>query len=431
MKHVLYFCQYYPPYQTTESFRAVKTVKELVNNGIKVTIITSYDGEHDIYDATIADIPKGVKVFRVNNYIKRSSKKKVNLYYDNSLLSKIKNNLLMLIKDILIFPDVNIFWSFRILPTVIKLVKNEKIDHILVNIPPFSLAVLALLIKKITKIEYSIDIRDEWRTHYKGVNKLFVRKLKKETLPRRLWNLFLENICVNNSKNVFTVSNFLKEYFDKQYPNHKRNYVCYNGYLKNDFSKLKTKKRDSDFYTYYYVGKMDVMDLSYNPEKLFQGFKLFLEKYNEKKCKFHIIGSVNDKTKALVDSLGLGEYVIFHGRIERSVLLNELVNADILVHFYYPDLHPEAISLKVFEYLYYNKPIMSCSNKNGEMGSFIHKTQSGITCWGNDENQIAKVFYEIQNFNTEILSSCERKGIIAEYDFSNIAKIFVSKIFEV
>ncbi len=428
MKKILYIVYYFPPYQITDSFRATRVAKFLPDNGIKPIVLTGYEGKHHWQEKTLDELPPEVEIHRVSNPISYKRKNSVNLYKETSKLQKFKNRLIMTLKDIVISPDSYIIWTLKIIPTAIKLIKKHKIDHVMICIGPYSPALAGYILKKLTGVTYTLDYRDEWRKNYKGTSELFERQVKPESLPRRFWNNFWEKRCVENAKNVFTVSKHMTDVIKKFYPKQKRAFACYNGFVKSEYSHLDSSpKPTTDILQFYYIGHFDVDSLSYNPIKFLSGYKSFL-KNSEYKAQLHLFGDMNEQTKALITKLALDNDIVIHGRFEHSTLLKKLMKADFFVQFCYPDLHPETLSLKMFEYVFLNKPIISFSSEVGEMASFIKETRSGYTCWGYDENSIEKLFHKIIEFPKEELFSPERKEIIEKYNFEKIVSFMASKL---
>jgi glycosyltransferase involved in cell wall biosynthesis len=430
MKKILYIAYYFPPYQLTDSFRVTRVAKYLPKNGIKPIILTGYDGNHHWVESTLESLPQEVEINRISNPISFKQKGKVDLYSQTSKLKEFKNKILMFAKDMILSPDIYLIWTIKVLPTAIKLIKKHNIKHVMICIGPYSPALLGYFLKKLTGVSYSLDYRDEWRTNYAGATDLFERKLKPESLPRKLWNNFWEKRCVENAKNVFTVSEFMTNNLKRFYPKQKRLYACYNGFIDKEYNEISDLHiNDSEVVNFYYAGKFDIDSLDYNPVILLKGFEKFLDK-SKKKCYIHVYGDITDQTANYIKKYKYSDNILLHGRLKREKLLHELNKADYFIHFYYPDLHPEALSLKVFEYVFLRKPIASFSNMEGEMASFIESTNSGYKCWGNDVNEAAKLFSKILTFPKERLMHKNRINELDKYNFEKIIKFMSEKILE-
>ncbi len=429
MTKILYIAYYFPPYQLTDSFRVSRVARFLPDNDIIPIVLTAFEGKHHWHEETLKELDSRIEIHRVNNPISYQRKNQVNLYKRDSKLVSIKNKALMFMKDLILSPDSYLIWAMKIIPTAIKLIKEHKIKHVMICLGPYSPALTGYFLNKLTGVTYSLDYRDEWRTMLRQDQLSFHREIKPETSARKIINTFWEKRCVNNASNIFSVSQTMTNYFLNEYPKQKNCFSVHNGFVANDYSNLNINKGslEKETITFYYVGKIGINSDTYNPVKMISGFATFV-KNSSKKIELHIFGDVDQETIDKISEFNIEENIFYHGRVERSILLTQLVKADVLVHFYYPDLHPETLSIKIFEYAYLCKPIVSFSNKIGEMANFIASTNSGYTCWGNNEDEIAELFEKVLNFPTDELFSESRLRTLEKYNFENGVALMADKI---
>ncbi len=431
MTKILYIAYYFPPYQLTDSFRVSRVARFLPDNDIIPIVLTAFEGKHHWHEDILKELDARIKIHRVNNPISYQRKNNVNLYRKDSKLVKIKNRTLMFMKDMILSPDSYLLWAIKIIPRAVKLIRKHQIKHVMICLGPYSPALTGYFLKKITGVTYSLDYRDEWRSMLKPDQISFHREIKPETSTRKLLNTFWEKRCVNTASCVFSVSQTMTNYFIKEYPKQKNCFPVHNGYVESDYQDVTISQnsldKNKDIIAFYYVGKISVNSDSYNPIKMIAGFKKFLVS-SSKKVELHIFGDVDQETKEKIKKFNIEDNILYHGRIERSQLLPQLINADVLVHFYYPDLHPEALSIKIFEYAFLCKPIVSFSNKEGEMANFIEYTESGYTCWGNNEDEIADLFSKILDFPISNLFTSQRAKRLAEFDFEKGVAFMADKI---
>jgi glycosyltransferase involved in cell wall biosynthesis len=429
MKKILYIVYYFPPYQMTYTFRVSRIARFLPDNGILPVVLTAYDGKHHWHEETLQEIDPRIEIHRVNNPINYTKKNSINLYKKTSKLTQAKNKLIMSIKDLILSPDSYLLWSIKIIPCAIKLIKKHNIKHVSFCLGPYSPALTGYFLKKLTDIDYSLDFRDEWIKVAQIDQSTHKRELKPETLFRKRLNKFWEKRCVNNASNVFSVTDTMTNNFLRTYPKQKNCFTIPNGFVKSDYKELNISQVPfrKDRITFYYVGSISINSDIYNPTKFLNGFVKFLKKTSITP-ELHIFGAVDEETKNFIDSYDINDYIIFHGRVERSELLKQLNKADVFLHFYYPDLHPEALSIKIFEYAYLCKPILSFSNRVGEMADFFQATQSGLICWGNNEDEIAELFEKVLTFPQQVLFTESRYRVLEKYNFERGVELMANKI---
>ncbi|HOE91598.1 MAG TPA: hypothetical protein PLV22_06455, partial [Candidatus Cloacimonadota bacterium] len=101
----------FAPYNVTGTFRILKFVKYMPENGITPIVITANQGNHHINNKLNEDIPKDCKVYRFKSLFpdaQETYSKKTYLYSGNK--KSFTKRLVRVIKDIFLSPDVQITW---------------------------------------------------------------------------------------------------------------------------------------------------------------------------------------------------------------------------------------------------------------------------------------------------------------------------------
>ena len=423
MKKVLFISYYFAPYQVTGSLRAIRFARYFPRHNVQPYILTGYEGEHHWNPALLNDLESRVQIIRINNpFPNRAGKGATFLYKKTSWLKKIRNRLIILIKDLLFSPDIYILWSLKVILRGVKLIKENEIDNIIVTVGPYSPAITGLILSKLTKARYSIDFRDEWD------NKKWYRQY---SFIRILANKFWEHVCVKNAHSVFVVTETMAKIIEDKHQASAKFHVAHNGFDEEEFKDIvyqKEEKNDGKA-IFAYAGKLDINSKIYNPVKMLEGFKLFLES-TVKECILNVYADVKEPTKILISNMGLDDHIIMHGYKNREDLLRELEKADYLVNFNYPDIHYETLGIKLFEYLYLRRPVLSFVSPESEVAKLHDITGCGLYCWGNDVKAIAETFLRILDFNAGYLFTDEYAQRIDQYNVDNITGYIAEKLYK-
>lgn len=131
----------------------------------------------------------------------------------------------------------------------------------------------------------------------------------------------------------------------------------------------------------------------YNQQKIelfFKGFKKFIKVVHSPRIEIIFIGGirknksgVNDNTYSNISSLlekyRLIKFISVTKRVLREYIIEEQINADILLFPTFPDLSG-IYSGKIFEYLGARRPILSFPADNSVVDELIIQTNTGIIC---------------------------------------------------
>lgn len=296
---------------------------------------------------------------------------------------------------------------------------KEQYDCLLTSYGPISSILCGLEIKKICpKIKWICDFRDPIITE--ETPSLFSWYLKK-----------LQNKACQKADYITAVSQgYLERICGEKYANKK--YIIYNGFDTQDLKKnciMKTEKLRMTYAGSLYEGKRDL-------SPLFQAIN-FLRSNNlvlDKNIEFHYAGSDFDFLKNQASKYNLENILMNHGRLSREDCLKMELNSDILIlSTWNKKRETGVLPGKFFEYLLFDKPILSIVNgnlKNSEISNIIKNTNTGFSFETADGDRQFKEFVEfiLKEYNKII--NCEKndfkpnKNVIENFTYQNITKHF-------
>lgn len=409
---VLYLAYYYAPQNTVAAFRVLKFTKYMPENNIIPYIFTSENGLLINTDLN-NDIPPEATVIRKPSKLDSNKTYSLPLNSNKNIKVKIKT----LLRDVFFSPDKYLWWFMTSLPNLIKLVRKENIDLILATGGPFSSHVCAYFLKKICKIPIVLDFRDPWKENV---------VCKKQGFIRQFFNSYWERKCVHNADAIISVTNVIVTEL-KKYKTNAEFLEITNGFDPDDFQAIEYKNEMEEF-CFLYTGKFSVNIENYNPYTVIRAFLKFAENIECKNVKLIFIGNTDDKTRKFIDSFN-SDCIEYYPPMKKADVIKWQAKANILIHFYYPITHIDAISMKVFEYIGQRKPIISFNVKQGCLYELLDKYKLGKTASSHDVNEMAELFRKAYckkiAYNKTSLSELE------EYNFNNLTKKLAKLLYNI
>ena len=398
-KQILILSYYYVPYNITATFRIMRFVKYLPENGFKPIIVTADHKDVTINNLLLREIPKESKVIRFPEILKdsiyKSNFERIYNQKNNNLIKSIKHYFIRIIKDFILSPDKQILWTVFNSLRILKIVKKMKIPYVLVTGGPFSLFLLGVFLKKNSNTKLILDFRDPWKENTYQLSQTFIR---------RFHNKWMQNLALRNSDLVISVT---KPIIDSLKIKKKiRAHVIPNGFDLTDFDDSHKKNKINDIFTFIYAGKLNLLDDNYNPKFFLEAYKIFSLKNKEKNFQLIIVSNLNKETVEFFDSLYI-ENIILYNYMPRNNLLELYKQANAFIQFTYPKKLDFAISIKLFEYTFFRKPILSFTSKSGYTAKFIKESRTGFVCENDNMEDIISLYnrainLDITNFEKKI-----------------------------
>jgi hypothetical protein len=367
-KKILVICFSFPPFRGIGGRRWAKFAKYLVKKDHELFVISARNDNseisewiEDVKDKNIHtyEIPLGFS--KVLSAGKLSFKEKIIYkFLWGSLPFLVKGNP----------QDKLYFVKDKFLSKAKELISKEKIDTVIVSIPPYKLAYYMLELKKqFPSIKFVTDYRDPWTDNksYHGFAELDSYRLKVEEQ--------YEAKVLEQSDLVLNVHLENLEALKLKIKNDSKFVHILNGFDKDDYSGLKPSSRNNSGIRFIYSGSF-YPNLIY----LFQPFLNGLKKLKEvspgiyTNLQFDFYGNMDHKAKEVLLKSGV-DVVKFHGAISKTQVLNEISASDYSMMFTAPD-YAFGFNTKFYDYLYLRKPIIYFGHA-GKVSEYLLKNNIG------------------------------------------------------
>ncbi len=292
---------------------------------------------------------------KVNNEDENKSKEK-------SKWQEIKD----FVSEILTFPDYASGWIIPALLNGKEIIIREKIDVIFATGMPWTSLLVGAGLKGMTGVKLIVDFRDPWATnpftHEK--NKL-IRKLENRA----------ERIVVAAADCVTLNTPELADEFKKKYNEYSSNrfITLHNGYDPEilEIENVKSTYRDADKLVISHVGYLYGLR---DPMPMLKALAIAQEKASKlgSRIVFQQIGYTNlaYDIDTCVSTLGINQNFIKLGHLPFSEALRCMDASDILII-----IQPQTttqIPSKIYEYIFYNKPIIAIGSRDGALANLIN-----------------------------------------------------------
>jgi len=163
----------FPPAGGVGVLRALSLAKYLPENGIRVDVLTARNAPAVGQDsALLRQVPENVTVHRTWTldlpfWLRKTVKKVVSGGGGKATVSQQngvnRGNPLKQIVGNLLLPDPQVGWLPFALPAAERIIRERKIDVVLITVPPFSSVRLATRLRKVfLALPIVVDFRDEW-----------------------------------------------------------------------------------------------------------------------------------------------------------------------------------------------------------------------------------------------------------------------------
>ncbi|MCL2064624.1 MAG: glycosyltransferase [Candidatus Cloacimonetes bacterium] len=412
MKKIKLLCLlvHYAPQNLVATFRHLKFSKYLEKYGFQQFIFTANYKEHINLDLN-NDIPKTATIFRKNiNF------PEINSFKDNKRKTNLINKILFLLKDILFSPDKYIWWSLLYLPQMIKVIKKEKIDLVMVTGGPFSSFITGFFLKKFCSTKLIIDFRDPWKHNPITLKQSFVRKSIVA---------FWEKKCVNSADLIIAVHDCIINQIKLDYNPKAKSIKIPNGFDIDDFNYHHVNYNKMNKFVFLYTGTYLLNDNVYDPRNLVNAYIKFITKYNIIDSELVLIGLTDDLTMNYIESQNCNS-IQCRKLMKKQDVLNYQNEANILVHFHYPNTLDDIIALKICEYALANKPIISFNVKSGDLFNFLKDNLLGETADTSNIDESVQLFHKAYLGQIKICHNPLEK--LKDYNIKNTSYFLASHL---
>jgi len=400
MRKLLFISYHFPPALTSESLRALKTVKYLPRWGWEPIVLTVHPTKlvaRNFDNSLLSELPRNIPIYRTYSFKNRVS---------NLALREMKKLLRWSC-----LASYEIEWlPFAVLEGK-KALKKETIEVIVSRSTPFASHLVALRLKSFSGVPWIADFSDPWTQNP------YLEKV-------RAFDESLERKVVFAADRIIFTNRFAKKLFLNRYKNIKAEKVRVipNQYDPEDFAKQE-KVTASEVFTAVHAGSFYGIR---SPEIFLKALGMLKDQGAfDEKIKVKLIGTVNDELRCLISKYRLEDIVEAIDAIPHKNVVHHLHTADILLLIDAPTDEPSPfLPLKLMEYMCVRKPILAITPLEGASADVVRSTKTGIIISPNDINGIKdeiKRFYQLYRSSGLEIRPCWNE--IKKYSANRCTKI--------
>lgn len=408
---VLVITYYWPPSGGAGVQRALKFVRYFPENGIDPIVLTVHPDKasYPVTDTTLEkDIPSTVKVITTDSFeplnILSSLMGKKNVPYGgfaNANKESKTQKILRWLRGNFFIPDARVGWVRYACREAIRLIEQEKIDHVFISSPPHSSQLIGLQLKKrFPHIKWIADMRDPWTDiyYYKDLLHTAMAAGKDARFEREV---------LEKADKVIVVSDAIKRSFvaksDKIKP--EKIYVIPNGYDEADFPVGVEPEKDT--FTIAYVGTMAD---TYRPEVFFRVMSRLIKTYPDKKIRFHFVGNAPWTLRKLAEDSGIDSHCRWSGHVTHQEAIRYMQTAHVLL-LIIPDA-PGAEGIltgKLFEYIGSGRPVLGIGPGDGDAAKILRECNAGEMFGRSEDDSIVHWLTERFQFSDSSITEQRKK----------------------
>jgi hypothetical protein len=408
VKKGLIITYYWPPSGGSGVQRWLKFAKYMPDYGWEPIIYTPSNPDINIYDHSLEEECKGMKVIKHPIWEPYSFYKKfINFKKDkntqinpikNSEKSGLKERVALWIRANFFIPDPKFFWinpSYRFLK---KYLRDNPVDCIISTGPPHSMHLIAKKLSKKLGIPWCADFRDPWTKIY------YFKRLPMCQIVKKL-QYKMESSILNNASAIITVSNTIKNDLESSINNEgKRKKIVYcitNGYDSDDFDVNYKHKDTTKKFVLTYSG---LLQDSFNPDILWKNLKKLIDEddYYKDNLLIRLIGKAESGVIDDIYHNGLSEYLEDLGYIAHKDIIHYQIESDFLILPLSKDPESKGILTgKFFEYLAAQRPIIAFGPKESDLSTLLKETNSGAIFEWDEEEQLYDYLINYKEFKPE------------------------------
>jgi hypothetical protein len=428
--NVLLVTYVFPPVGGTGVMRAASLARYLPAEGIRLDVLTTRNPAAVGSDPTLLkDIPPSVKVHRtltldlpfgmkkaIKAFVSGARDSKSPREPQSDLQRKKKRGVLKRILDYVLVPDPQVTW-FPVLSRVApRIIRERKIDLVLITVPAFSnLLLIKRLRKQFPNLPIVADFRDEWiATSFELVSFSFADSARAQHAARRI-----EAETVSNASAIVAVTDAARRKIRSRYPHEpeQKFQLVPNGY---DITKM---VRSATPQTSRGDGKVILTHVgtvypATAPTSLVDAIRQ-LPPDVRSRLKLRFIGHIEEPRfrEAL---LQLGDMVELYGFLPQREALAAMNETDYVLLL---NTDPLNVGNKFYDYVGGGKPILGAVHPEGATRTLLDQMRAGWWAAIDDVEGIRKLLLDAVNRGDKLLEEfrpdTER---IAQYERAVLAQ---------
>jgi glycosyltransferase involved in cell wall biosynthesis len=266
-------------------------------------------------------------------------------------------------------PDDGASWARRSVRPVLDLIRSERIDVIYSTFSPASNHLLALELKRRTKLPWVAEFRDLWLDDGRY----------RESSPRnRAAHQRLQQETLEQADAVIAVTPRQTEILAGHVPGTRRKFhTITNGFDPDDFRDVPRRAGRSTCFVMAHVGRLDVARTT---DEVCSAMRTFANQLGSSRSRFvlRIIGHSNPVSRERLAATGLPcEFV---GYVPHAEAVRAMCSADALLLTVPDGRNADTILCgKLFEYLASARPIIAIGPLDGECERLVRACRAGLT----------------------------------------------------
>lgn len=365
----------FPPVGGVGVLRALSLAKYLPAQGIRVDVLTARNApavgkdlsllqqvpaEVTVHRSWTLDLPfalrKGIKKLVGGSKPPAGNPQAAAAPGNDNSLKKLVGNLLL--------PDPQVGWLPFAFPAARRIIRERKIDVVLITVPPFSSVRLATMLRKaFPKLPIVVDFRDEWLSTTLDLVS-FNNNERARTVTTKA-----ESEAVRDASAVVLVTEAARQELVGRYPDvdpAKFRHIA-NGYETRASTQITRPPGEQVLLTY--IGSVYG---STDPGNFVEAV-LALPSDLRQKLKLRFIGHVeNDALREMLNRLG--DTLELKGFVPRAEALQALEETDYLLLITHDRIN---VSAKFYDYVSGSRPIVAAVNPCGDVRRLLEETGTG------------------------------------------------------
>ena len=421
--NVLLVTYSFPPVGGTGVMRAASLARYMPEAGIRLDVLTTRNPAAVGKDpGLLKNIPESVTIHRtltldlpfgVKKFIKRLLTRRGKSAPKTDAAAAepaINPGLLKRLIGGTLLPDPQVTWYPILTRSAARIVRQRKIDLVLITVPPFSnLLLIEYLRQRFPKLLIVADFRDEWlTTSFEHVSFLFTRDEKAQRVATQI-----ENSAVTNATAVVAVTEASRRTIRGRYPHlpESKFQLVPNGY---DATRLPvitgaaTQPADSRV-TLTHVGTVYSTGA---PTTLVEAVKL-LPPEIQSRLKLKFIGHI-EEPRFRESLLALGNMVELKGFIPQKEALAAMKETDYVLLLNHDPLN---VGSKFYDYIGGGKPVLGAVHPGGDTRRLLEETGAGWWAAIDDVDGIRKLLEDAVIGRDSLLQDFRPdKAKVAQYE---------------
>ena len=379
MKKLLLITYHWPPMGGGGVQRWLKMSKYLRHYGWEPVIFTVSDAEISLPDESLLrEVPEGTETIRTPIWepfglYKKITGKKGDEKVQPGFLNEgeggsWQQELAYWIRGNVFIPDAKRFWIRPAVKSLLKYLKNHKVDALVSTGPPHTTHIIALQAKAKTGLPWLADFRDPW-TFVDYYDKLRLSKWadkKHHQLEKKVIDTADQTITVTPS----WAADFNRRDFAKKVE------VVTNGYDPADFLDQEKVALHSQF-TLTHIGSMNA---DRNPHHLWPQLAKIISENEDfaKSFMLRLIGPVDYSVLAAIKKYDLKDHVQHTKNMPHVEVIPELQRSALLLLPLNDTPNIDGVVPgKLFEYIGARRPILCIGKPTGDAANIIRECSAG------------------------------------------------------